>query len=198
MLNEKIEAVESTIKSIKAVQMQQETDISHIKEVIANQQRQIESYEEKERKCNLIISNMPENEVTVNNVSIDNDVEKIVALANLILPSDDKISRADIEETVRIGRRGGILKVRLSDVYCRNKILRSCRSLNSPAVLGSFGRLYVNKDMSYLRRCEEKRLRNECRRLKTLYPDAVVRIRNGNLLLGQGIKDCVDYRNQLF
>ena len=54
-LTEKTEALENTINSVKAVQVQQEADIEQIKILIVNQQQQIEAYEDRERRCNLII-----------------------------------------------------------------------------------------------------------------------------------------------
>ena len=201
-LYDRISVIETDIKSIKAVQVQQESDIHRIKEVIMCQQRQIESFEEKQRQCNLVITNMPEGEVMADEVPITNDKEKFVALANLILPHDEEIDVDDVEEAVRLGRRGGskpcLMKVRLRDAPSRNMILRSCRNLNSPVVHRAFGKIYVNKDMSYLRRVEEKRLREEYRRLKSLHPDGEVRLKNGKLYIGVGIKDGIDVANQLF
>ena len=198
----KIETLETSVKEVKAVQIQQETDIMTIKEVVAHQQSQIEQYEERARQCNLIISNLPESAVTIDNVPVTDDVEKFVALANSILPPDDHISEDDIKETMRLGQRGGrntrIMKVKFSEVQSRNNILRHCKNLNQPTILSSFGRVFINKDMSYLRRCEEKRLRGEYKLLRSSYPDAYVRLRNGKLFLGPAVKDCIDFRNQLF
>ena len=72
------------------------------------------------------------------------------------------------------------------------------QNLNSPTVRKAFGRVYLNKDMSFLRRREEKRLRDHYKSLKAKYPDASVKLRNGKLFLGAAIKDRVDYHNQLF
>ena len=103
---------------------------------------------------------------------------------------------------MRLGRRGGdelrVMKVKLQHVASRNTILRFCRNLNSSAVKQTFGRVYVNRDMSYLRRKWEKRLRREYQRLEDLHPDGSVRLKNGKLYLGAGIKDCVNFANQLF
>ena len=203
-LTEKVGALEEVIKAVKAVQVQQESDIERIKEIVVTQQHQIEMYEEKERRCNVIISNLPESDVSLSFAgdSLDDDESRTLALANAILPQDQQLSDGEILEVARIGeRRAGhprILKVKLSDSQYRNNLLRSCRNLNLPLITNSFGRIFINRDMSYLRRQEEKRLREKMKELKHAYPDANVRLRNGKLLLGPGIKDRVDFRNLLF
>ena len=201
-LTEKVGALEDAISAVKAVQMQQESDIERIKEIVVTQQHQIEMYEEKERRCNVIVSNLPESDISFASDTLDDDESKILALANAILPQDQQLASDEILEVARIGEhRGGhprILKVKLPDVRHRNNLLRCGRNLNLPMINNSFGRIFINRDMSYLRRQEERRLREKLKELKHAYPDANVRLRNGKLLLGPGIKDRVDFRNLLF
>jgi hypothetical protein len=199
-LSTKIDNLEASITAIKAVQAQQETDISNIKEVVVQQQLQIEAFEDRERRCNLIISNLPESDVTFKNSTLSSDADKVKALIGEIVPETEGVNPGDVLEVTRIGRPGKfprIVKLRLPDMNCRNKILRSSKGLNSPGVQQSFGRLFVNKDMSYLRRLEEKRLRVRSKELSAQYPGQV-RLRNGKLFLGPAIRDSVDFRNQLF
>lgn len=203
-MTSKIESLESAVTAVKATQVQQETDIFRIKDLIAKQQHQIEAHEERERRCNLVISNLPETDISFENDTLVDDVTKIEALVNAILPPMERVSAGldsgDIVETSRIGRAGRfprMVKVRLGDVECRNKILRACRNLNSDRIRSSFGKIFINKDMTFLRRQEEKHLRLHYKELKARYPDET-RLRNGKLFLGPSIKDCVDYRNQLF
>ena len=150
--------------------------------------------------CNLIISNVPETEVTVNNEVLKDDESKLLNLTNLILPSDSKIQPEDICEATRLGRGGRnprIIKLKLSNVQCKINFLRNCKYLNSDVIRTSYGRIFINKGLSFLRRQEEKRLREVYKDLKRKYPDDV-RLRSGKILLGQAIKDRVDFRNQLF
>lgn len=198
----KMSNIENAITEIKAVQVQQESDISHIKEVIATQQQQIESFEERERRNNLIISNVPEESFqSVDKQLLTEDTSKVLSLFNEISPPGRVFSEDEILEVARLGRAGGrprVLRVKLRDMRSRNDILRSSKNLNSSPIRKTFGRVYVNKDMSFLRRKEEKRLRDEYRILRDKFPDANVRLRNGRLFLGPATRDCVDYRNQLF
>lgn len=203
VLSEKVASIEHAITEVKAVQIQQEADIDTIKSIIVAQQRQIEGYEERERKCNLVISNLPETNVEFDSESLADDESKTFALLNAILPPDQKLAKEKVVNLTRLGRfasrdRPRLLKVHLPDIKCRNDILHNCRNLNSTSILRSFGRIHVNKDMSYLRRQEEKRLRVRMKELKSAYPEASVRLRNGTLFLGQAIKDKVDFRSVLF
>ena len=201
ILLDKVSSLESAITDIKAVQAQQEMSITSIKDVIVEQQRQIEAFDERERKCNLIVSNLPETDVTLNGDTLDDDETKVLALANAILPASQELYSGQILDVVRLGRPGNrprTVKVKLSNEIARNNVLRSGRNLRSDDIHAAFGRVYVNKDLSFLRRQEEKRLREKRNQLKKTYPDADVRIKNGKLFLGPAIRDCVDYRNQLF
>lgn len=64
----------------------------------------------------------------------------------------EALSSRDVVSTTRFGQSGRstqILKVRLSSVHYRNKILRSCRHLNDESVRRSLDTIFVNKDMSF-------------------------------------------------
>lgn len=199
-LASKIDSLEAAVTAVKAVQAQQETDIARIKELIVSQQSQIEASEERERRCNIIISGLPETDFTFEEDKLEDDHQKIETLVNAILPPSERLDVDDIKEVTRLGRGGRsprIVRVRLTDVGCRNRILRSCGGLNADSIRRSFGRIYVNKDMSLLRRQEEKRLRLHYKELKAKYPDET-KLRNGKLYLGLSVKDAVDFRNQLF
>lgn len=200
-LSSKLETLETALMEVKAVQVSQEGDITHMKDVIVRQQHQLEAFEERERRCNLIISNLPEGTVTFEDDDLEDDVDKVRALVKAIVPGPGPGPASDILGMTRIGRQGGkgarLVKVHLDNVDSRDEILRHCRHLNTEAVRTSFGRIYINKDMSYLRRLEEKRLRLHFKELKQKYPDAT-KLKNGKLFLGQAIKDQIDYRVQLF
>ena len=197
----KIDKLDSAVNEIKAIQVHQEAEIENIKTVIVKQQQQIEAFEERERQCNLIISNLPETDVVFNKVTLTDDEEKISCLLEEILDEEHQLSSSDIEETRRIGRPGRrprLLKVRLSDAKSKYNILRASRKLNSVDIRNSFGRIYINKDLSFLRRQEERRLREQYKELRASYPGSAVALRNGKLFLGPAIKDQVNYYNLLF
>ena len=202
LLTKKVDAIETSLSEVKAVQAQQEADITRIKEILVEQQHQVEAFEERARMDKLIFSNVPEGQVSFEGSNLSSDLDKVKALVTSITSEEDmSFDITDVEEVVRIGRGGGksprILKVCLADVQARNTILRSSRHLNSNVIRSSFGRIYVNKDMSHLRRLEEKRLRDVFKVLKTQYPNEA-RLKNGILFLGSAIKDRVNYSNQLF
>ena len=200
-LMKKVCAVEEAITDIKAVQVQQEMDIAKIKDVIATQQSHIEWLDERSRSCHLMISNLPESSITFNQKTLESDNEKVLSLINEILSPAQTLDPDDIGDVVRLGRPGRNprpLKVKVVDEKCRNYIVRSGKFLNSDRIRSAFGRVYINKDLSYFRRQEEKRLRMKRNELKASYPEADVRLKSGKLYLGPAIKDIIDYKNQLF
>ena len=132
------------------VQVQQESNIYHSKNVIDNQQTQIEAFEE-DSQCSLTVSNFKETDFVFDGDAITSE-DKIFVLFNHILPTGEALSSRDVVSTTRFGRSGRstqILKVRLSSVHYRNKILRSCRHLNDEAVRRALDTIFVNKDMSF-------------------------------------------------
>ena len=200
-LIEKVSAVESAINDIKAVQVQQEMDIDKIKDLIVTQQTHIEWLDERSRGCNLMVSGLPESNITYNQETLEDDKEKALTLINDILYPGQVLDSDDIVDVTRLGRPGRNprpLKVKVIDEKCRNNVVRSGRLLNSDKIRSVFGRVYINKDLSYLRRQEEKRLRQKRNELKAAHPDADVRLKNGKLYLGPAVRDMLDYRNQLF
>ena len=106
-----------------------------------------------------------------------------------------------VVKITRVGRSGRsprLLKVKLSAERLRNDILRSGKNLGSKNIRAAFGAVYVNKDLSYLRRKEEKRLRIKCKERKVQFPETDIHIKNGKLFVGPVIRDQIDYKNQLF
>lgn len=89
---------------MKAVQSQQGAEVYHIQEVIAAHQQQIKAFEERESKFNLMFSNVPETDVIVDSEVFKIDECKILNLANLILPHDNKICYKDLCKITCQGR----------------------------------------------------------------------------------------------
>ncbi|MEL7308801.1 MAG: hypothetical protein AAGK05_13655 [Pseudomonadota bacterium] len=97
---------------------------------------------------------MSDDQCTFESVALTDDEPKVVALANAILTQEQQISKEDIVNVSGIGRAGGrprILKVKLSDASCKANTLRN---FNSFSIRTSFGRVFINKVISYLRRLE--------------------------------------------
>lgn len=149
-----IDFLETALNAVKEVQLHQVTDIAHIKNLLVTQQQQIEDFDEGPRRKNLIFTNVPEADVTFEGSTISKDIDKVKTLVQFITSkAATNFDTDNIEEVTRFGRSGGksprILKVRVADVNCRNQILRSSRHLNVDAIRISFGRIYINKYVSF-------------------------------------------------
>ena len=66
------------------------------------QQQQIKAYEDKDPKCDLIVSYLPESEISFAGVSLEDDETKTVAFANVILPPDPALSQWSLFLTAEI------------------------------------------------------------------------------------------------
>lgn len=92
-LVKKFGAFENVVTEMNRVQAQQETDINIVKEILVEQQVQIESFE---RKCNLTVTNIPDVDLSFNRETVKDDETKVKHLLNTILPQKQKISNRDI------------------------------------------------------------------------------------------------------
>ena len=93
VLTAKIVNLETAITEVKAVQVQQKSCLSHIKEIIVQQQSQIEAHEERSRRCNLILSNVPETPISLNGEEMKENVDKVCLLYTSPSPRDLSTSR---------------------------------------------------------------------------------------------------------
>lgn len=92
----KFGAFENVVTEMNWMQAQQETDINNVKEILVEQQVQIESFEEMVRKCNLTLTNIPDVDLSYKRETVKDDETKVKHLLNATLPQNEKISKRDI------------------------------------------------------------------------------------------------------
>ena len=196
-----ITALEKRFDDVQAEQIRIGLEVMSVKEVIVKQQEQIERLESERRQMNLIFTNIPEDDVKVDDHNLQDDMEKLSYLCESI---DADFEREDIASCSRIGmRKNGrrrLLLVKYNDMNTRRRILSSQRSLrNNASCVSSFGQIYVNKDSSILVRKEEKRLRDVMKDLKSSSdPADRIYIRSGKLYHDSKLVDEIKFANQLF
>ena len=193
--------LEDRLNRMQLNQTQTELDVLALKDIIANQQKQLEKHETEGRRNNLIFMGIPESNVVFDDETLTNDSDKISSLCNEI--SDD-LNQYSIQSCFRLGTKTGQknrpIKVVFSDVSARNKILYSQKRLReNSSVVNSFGRIFVNKDSSFLMRREEVRLREAQKAERSKAPpNTKIYIRSGKLYKDDVVIDQVNIINQLF
>jgi hypothetical protein len=176
-------------------------EITKVKQVIINQQKYIETNEERIRASNLIVHNLPEVEVVSNNVSLKSDADKLALISRT---TGVDLSQNDVEATYRLGKKSPNkirpLKIVLKSKELKHKALSKRKEIaNSPVIHKTFGtRIFINPDVSYLVQKELYRLRQKSKELKLKDPDCKPYIRSGVLYLDGTVIDDVKIEKQLF
>ena len=196
-----MERIESKLSTVQTECVRLDSEIDTIRKILFDQQLQIESQEKRLRAANIIVHNMPEDEITVSGEKLDNDSEKMSALcnmANIALEPDEMVVFQ------RLGKRQTNktrpLKIQMKSPEQKFKLLNNRKKIsNNDEIKHAFrNKVYVNVDSSFLLQKEEFRLRRELKELKANAPQTVAYIRSGALYSNGTIVDKIDIRNQFF
>jgi len=176
-------------------------EIKKNKQVIVNQQLDIEKNEERNRANNLMIFNLPESEVKSGNTLLKTDADKIALIAG---STGVDLNPHDVVSAYRVGKKTSNnarpLKVVLKNKELKHRALRKRKDVAQSSFLyNTFGvRVYINPDVSFLVQRELHRLRQSLKEIKTKDPESKVFIRSGALFLDGTVIDEVKVENQLF
>ena len=198
----RMDKIDEKIDRIAAEQVRLDLELSKVKDIIVSQQQALEAHEGERRQLNLIFSGVPETDVEVGDEEcLEDDEEKISFLCEKI---DSEFCSRSIESYTRLGKRrlgiNRLLKVKFTERSVRNATLYSQRKIREDQeCVSSFGRVYINKDLSPLCRKEEKRLREVLHdEKKRASPETKCFLKAGKLFRNSEVIDSFDIKNQLF
>jgi len=198
----KIESFERTLEAIQVNQVRLDTEINGLKEVVSNQQKQIELMEKVRRENNVVVQGIPEDDVKVDDEVLVDDKQKTMYLMNVVGISD--IGSDSIEVVTRIGKkqhnRNRMLLVKFTEKCDRDRFLFEQKKLReSSTCKDGFGTIFVNRDLSMLMRKEHRRLRSRMKDLRGTSSDQDrFYIKNDKLFRNNSVVDQVDISKQLF
>lgn len=201
VLSERLVDVEKALSSVQIECARLDVENARMKEVILNQQMQLENHESKLRERNLLVNNVPEDNLSFGTETLESDSDKI----SFIITSAQV--DADIDDVIdfqRLGKRTPNkhrpLRITLADKKVKFAFLnmRKSISMNKDLQQAFHNRVFINSDNSFLRQKEDYRLRERLRELKNDYPNSRSYIRAGALYQNGSIIDKVDVRNQIF
>ena len=200
---EKVESLEKSIDAIKANQVRLDVEVNNLKQIVLNQQKQIEKREIERRINNVVIQGIPESNVTVDDESLSNDEEKILHLMEIAGVADP--APDSIESLSRLGKKlpnkNRSLLVRFDCKKDKDRFLfQQKRFRSSKSCVDNFGTIFVNRDSTFLMRKEQKRLRDKMKDLRNSSSGGNDRIfiKSDKLYHNDKIVDTVDISNQLF
>ena len=201
VFHERLTKVESTVNSLLCERVEISDEITKIKKIVVQQQLRIEEHEEKLRASNLILHNIPEGVIRFGKHVLDTDYKKVEFVCEA---ANIDINTCDISFLRRLGKRGERekrpLKLTFKERNYKFKVLNKRKDITQSqdirSVLGQ--RVFVNNDNSFLVRKEQYRLRQEMKRLRTLYPGEPTFLRSGSLYHNESIVDKINIENSLF
>lgn len=200
-LTEKIGKLENSLSSVQTECARLDQEFLKIKDVLINQQLQVEKNERRLREKNLIIQNIPEENISFGSENLTDDEDK---LHYIIREAMVETKPENVVSLQRLGKRQHNkirpLRVTLSDTKAKYKFLNKRRDvlMNNNIHKTFHERIFINCDNSFLMQKEEFRLRQSLRKLKSEHPTSPVFVRSGSLYLDGSVVDSVDVRNQLF
>ena len=200
-LTDRLSNIETNISAIKVEAVRMDNDISTMRDVIIKQQMRIESHETKFRANNLIVHNIPENDISTSADKLKSDIEKVEFICE---STRIDINASAIDSSFRLGKRQGNkprpLKIVFKEKSNKYQLLNKRKEISQNTnLLKTFGeKIFVNPDNSFLVQREEARLRQELQRIKKEDPGASLFIRSGTLYHNNMSIDKIDIAKQLF
>ena len=145
----------------------QNEDIKKITMAVAEHQKYLESLEAQKRAANMIVTGVPEGDMTVNGNIITSDLEKCSALLHLleedgsVIKSLSRLGKEPAPTSTGEPRHPRVIKVQLENPECRTRILKMSSKLKEAGP--SFSRIYLKKDMHPMVNREFQRLKKVTR-----------------------------------
>lgn len=172
--------------------------IKELKEVIEIQANKIKTLEtrfiEQEIKIAQIDNNSRKEYAILHGVPDDNhgSLNTIIKKLDLKIDHDYQPIRLGIKKDTIIRP----VKIKFNNEKTKiNSIQSAITKMNASP--DSFKNIYINYDQNYLFRSENKRLRNIRKELKAKYPNKIVRLIKGQVLLDNTVFDTFDLSKQI-
>ena len=184
------ETVEELSKEVKS----KATEITQLKKAVYNQQIFLENVQKKELMNNVIITGIPNDNVTIDDITYQSNEEKVA----LILTETCDINTEDYEITpykAAENRLTYVCKVVFKDFEMKMKVLKNAMKLKQNNTLKT---VYLKWDEPKLTRQENYRLRKMKRELISKHPNDKVELKKGVLTHNDIQCDKFDLTNQIF
>jgi hypothetical protein len=204
VVTEKLAKIESRFSFLHEEIVRVDKCMVRMQELIIDQQLQIEQHERRMRESNLIVHNIPEEDLSSNKNSLKDDHDKV---DYLLSSANAEVTMRDVVSIHRIGQKKRDtklshrpIKIEFKDKNVKYRIMNKRREITMNDALRQIfhNRIFVNCDSSFLVQKEEFRLRKRLKDLKAEDPNASSFIRSGVLYVNGSAVDRVDVSKQLF
>ena len=193
-LRNKFQSIQLQKKVLEAKCDEYEQSISVLKSIVSKQQHSLSMIDADERECNVIVSGLSEDNITIGDQNFQNDKDKIAAVLGEIdapLPAEYSVERIGKESS----NYTRIIKLKVGSKINRDAILLKSKDLkdNSETSVNS---VYLKKDLHPVLVHENNRLRRKMNDLKKLESNKgkEIKLLKGKLLIDNSVVD----QNMLF
>ena len=167
LLSNRLTVAENKIKLHDEEIAQKNEQIAHLSNTIVNMQKELNSVDYDKRSKNLIIAGLSEEAFTVENTTVDTDLDKVnLVLSNIGLVADQL---GDDSCLSRIGKPTNNGRPRLLQVVCGNNEIRERVVKSAPKLKEKgdpFSKIYINRDTHPVYQKENARLRQQLSKIK--------------------------------
>ena len=190
----KVQSVQLQNKVLEAKCNEYEENIAALKSIISKQQHSLSMIDARERECNVIVSGLSEENITVGGEELQNDKDKVAAVLVEIdapLPAEYSVERIG-KESANYTR---LIKLNVGSKINRDAILSKSKDLkNNPEA--SVNSVYLKKDLHPVLVHENNRLRRKMKDLQKLDINngKEIKLLKGKLLIDNSVVD----QNMLF
>ena len=165
-MSNKITSLEKRIDILEKEDTNKSEQIAQLTDTVTNIQRALNTIDSKERSKNIIIWGLTEDAITIDGVTLSNDMAKTKFIFKTIGLSE---SVTELPFTLhRIGKETGekrrSLKIILKDNKIREIIMKNAPKLKN--LSAPLNKIYINRDTHPVYQKEHQRLRRKCNELK--------------------------------
>ena len=189
----RIQKAEDDIKEYTNDFVAKSSGIELLKKISLSQQKLCENIQRNNLAKNIIISGIPVDDMTHNDVALTTADEKIVAILQSIGVSLEQQEYEFYSFPPGVGRNTHSAKLAV-DLPTKKSIMSKAKCLKETV----FNKIYLSNDEPKLTRNENYRLRKKAKDLRISYPEAIVRISKGILTQDGTEVDKFDLTNQIF
>ena len=167
LLSNRLTVAENRIKLHDEELAHKNEQIAHLSNTIVNMQKELNSLDYDKRSKNLIIAGLSEEAVTVENTTVDTDIDKV----NLVLSNIGLVAEQLVDDNClsRIGKptnngRPRLLQIVCADNEIRERVVKSAPKLKEKGE--PLSRIYINRDTHPVYQKENARLRQQLSKIK--------------------------------
>lgn len=191
-LKDENKKLKTEVTILKAKEKEHGEKLEKVEIILKEHQSTLSRNDKDARSRRLILAGVPETEVTINDITLENDKDKVEEVMKILDPEEENIRPVNVR---RIGKkdqgaeaRSRYLLLGFANTSDRNKVKKNSDKLKEREDTKNF---YLKADLTKQQRDEYKRLYDTKKRIEDDDPDKDVKIEYGKLYVDNIVVDHV-------